>query len=201
MRAEHGATLQRLCLEARYEGIYVLSNRRCSSAVFCRRTVHSVFASPIPPGELIRFLAQCSRFSFREVQGFSRTDWDLFVAAGFSVGVFFLFAAILAWQLRWPSGSDFSAHARHCVGVRPLLCRHHGCELEIPLYPPYRFLTGDYGVFDCRGMAFRAANLKLIRMCSSLRCDLTSPSLHINAALNFAAQLPFRETRATISAT
>jgi hypothetical protein len=34
-----------------------------------------------------------------EVQGFSRTYWDLFVAAGFSVGVFFLFAAILAWQL------------------------------------------------------------------------------------------------------
>src|ERR1700729_2265782 len=34
-----------------------------------------------------------------EVQGFSRTYWDLFVAAGISVGVFYLFAAILAWQL------------------------------------------------------------------------------------------------------
>ena len=34
-----------------------------------------------------------------EVQGFHRTYWDLFVAAGFSVGVFYLFAAILAWQL------------------------------------------------------------------------------------------------------
>jgi len=34
-----------------------------------------------------------------EVQGSSRTYWDLFVAAGFSVGVFYLFAAILAWQL------------------------------------------------------------------------------------------------------
>ena len=34
-----------------------------------------------------------------EVQGFTRTYWDLFVAAGFSVGVFYLFAAILAWQL------------------------------------------------------------------------------------------------------
>ena len=33
-----------------------------------------------------------------EVQGFSRTYWDLFVAAGLSVGVFYLFAAILAWQ-------------------------------------------------------------------------------------------------------
>src|ERR1700746_460593 len=34
-----------------------------------------------------------------EVQGFNRTYWDFFVAAGFSVGVFYLFAAVLAWQL------------------------------------------------------------------------------------------------------
>ncbi|HEY1340087.1 MAG TPA: hypothetical protein VGF59_21385 [Bryobacteraceae bacterium] len=34
-----------------------------------------------------------------DVQGFSRTYWDLFVAAGSSVGVFYLFAAVLAWQL------------------------------------------------------------------------------------------------------
>jgi hypothetical protein len=34
-----------------------------------------------------------------DVQGFTRTYWDLFVAAGFSVGAFYLFAAILAWQL------------------------------------------------------------------------------------------------------
>jgi hypothetical protein len=34
-----------------------------------------------------------------DVQGFSRTYWDIFVAAGFSVGVFYLFAAVLAWQL------------------------------------------------------------------------------------------------------
>jgi hypothetical protein len=34
-----------------------------------------------------------------DMQGFSRTYWDLFVAAGFSVGVFYFFAAVLAWQL------------------------------------------------------------------------------------------------------
>src|SRR5437868_4369680 len=33
------------------------------------------------------------------VQGFNRSYWDLFVAAGFSVGILYLFAAILAWQL------------------------------------------------------------------------------------------------------
>lgn len=34
-----------------------------------------------------------------QVQGFNRTYWDLFLAAGFSVGLFYLFAAVLAWQL------------------------------------------------------------------------------------------------------
>jgi hypothetical protein len=41
-----------------------------------------------------------------DVQGLSRTYWDFFVAAGFSVGVFYLFAAVLAWQLgRLPAGT------------------------------------------------------------------------------------------------
>ena len=34
-----------------------------------------------------------------DIQGFDRTYWDLFVAAGFSVAVLYLFAAVLAWQL------------------------------------------------------------------------------------------------------
>ena len=34
-----------------------------------------------------------------DLQGSNRTYWDLFVAAGLSVGLFYLFAAILAWQL------------------------------------------------------------------------------------------------------
>jgi hypothetical protein len=34
-----------------------------------------------------------------DVQGFSRTYWELFTAAGFSVGVFYIFAAVSAWQL------------------------------------------------------------------------------------------------------
>ena len=34
-----------------------------------------------------------------DVQGFNRTYWDLFVATGFSVGVLYLFAGVLTWQL------------------------------------------------------------------------------------------------------
>ena|SRR5215471_2234618 len=33
------------------------------------------------------------------VMGSTRTYWDMFLAAGFSVAVFYFFAAILAWQL------------------------------------------------------------------------------------------------------
>jgi hypothetical protein len=40
------------------------------------------------------------------------------------------------------------------MGVRSLLRRHHGCELEIPLYTPDRYLNGDYSVFDCGSVAF-----------------------------------------------
>lgn len=33
-----------------------------------------------------------------DLQGFNRTFWDLYLALGFSVSVFLLFSAILAWQ-------------------------------------------------------------------------------------------------------
>ena len=92
-----------------------------------------------------------------DVQGFNRTYWDLFEAAGFSVGVFYRFAAILAWQLGGLPAATLALHARHCVGVRPLLCRHHGCELEIPLHPPHRSLNRDYIKFDRRSLALSEA--------------------------------------------
>ena len=34
-----------------------------------------------------------------DMQGSSRTYWELFLDAGFSLGLFYLFSAILAWQL------------------------------------------------------------------------------------------------------
>ena len=34
-----------------------------------------------------------------DVMGSNRSYWDLFVAAGLAVGLFYFFAAILAWQL------------------------------------------------------------------------------------------------------
>jgi hypothetical protein len=39
---------------------------------------------------------QSSQFT---VQGFTRTYWDFFLGIGFTAGVLYLFAAVLAWQL------------------------------------------------------------------------------------------------------
>ena len=39
---------------------------------------------------------QSSQFT---IQGFTRTYWDFFLGAGFTVGALYLFAAVLAWQL------------------------------------------------------------------------------------------------------
>jgi hypothetical protein len=55
-----------------------------------------------------------------DVQGFNRTYWDLFLAAGFSISVFYLFAAVLAWQLGSLS-SDIPARTRG-IGWAFALC-------------------------------------------------------------------------------
>lgn len=46
--------------------------------------------------EAVRGSMQSSQFT---VQGFTRTYWDFFLGAGFTVGALYLFAAVLAWQL------------------------------------------------------------------------------------------------------
>jgi hypothetical protein len=46
------------------------------------------------------------------------------------------------------------------VGLHPLLCRHHGFELEILFYYSHRFLNRNYIMFDCGGMAFREAGFQ-----------------------------------------
>ena len=46
------------------------------------------------------------------------------------------------------------------LDVRPLLCRHHGFELEILFYYSHRFLTRDYVVSRCGGMAFSEAGFQ-----------------------------------------
>ena len=56
------------------------------------------FNEPDPKWGVDVLLASMRSIHF-DVLGFNRSYWDFFVAAGYSVGVFYLFAAILAWQM------------------------------------------------------------------------------------------------------
>ena len=126
------------------------------------------FRQSDPHGELIRCLAQCGQFTSM-CRGSTAHIGTSFCGRILRRRVLFLRGDI-GVAARWPSGRDFGGHARHCVGLRSLLCRHHGCELEIPLYPPYRLFHRDYSLFDCGGMAFSEANLKqFVRVCSRLQ--------------------------------
>jgi len=60
---------------------------------------HTVGFSQSDPSWGLDALLSSMRSIHFDVLGFNRTYWDFFVAAGFSVGVLYLFAAILAWQL------------------------------------------------------------------------------------------------------
>jgi hypothetical protein len=57
------------------------------------------FRQPPDPQWGVDALLSSMRSIHFDAQGFDRTYWDFFVAAGYSVGVFYLFAAIFAWQL------------------------------------------------------------------------------------------------------
>jgi hypothetical protein len=57
------------------------------------------FSQPPDPKWGVDALVGSMRSLHFDVQGSSRTYWDFFMAAGLSVGVFYLFAGILAWQL------------------------------------------------------------------------------------------------------
>ena len=60
---------------------------------------HSLGFTQSDPKWGVDALVSSMRSIHFDLQGFNRTYWDLFVAAGLSVGVFYLFAATLAWQL------------------------------------------------------------------------------------------------------
>jgi len=90
-----------------------------------------------------------------DVQGFSRTYWDLFEAAGFSVGVFYLFAAVLAWQLGGlPAGS---LAAMRVTAWALALCF---AAITVVSWRYYCFFNPDYGLLGCGGLAFSKGNLK-----------------------------------------
>ncbi|MFL5481788.1 MAG: LIC_13387 family protein [Gemmatimonadaceae bacterium] len=61
--------------------------------------IHTLAFSQTDPKWGVDALLRSMQSIHFDVLGFNRTFWDFFIAAGLSVGVFYLFAAILAWQL------------------------------------------------------------------------------------------------------
>ena len=60
---------------------------------------HTLFFHRSDPAWGIDALVSSMRSVHFKADGFNRTHWDFFLAAGFTVGVLYFFAAILAWQL------------------------------------------------------------------------------------------------------
>lgn len=60
---------------------------------------HTVGFRQSDPGWGVDSMIASMRSTRFEVMGFRRTYWDFFTASGFTVAVFYVFAAVLAWQL------------------------------------------------------------------------------------------------------
>lgn len=60
---------------------------------------HTIGFQQTDPSWGIDALRTSMRSIHFDAQGFNRTYWDFFVGAGLTVGVLYLFSAILAWQL------------------------------------------------------------------------------------------------------
>ena len=60
---------------------------------------HTLGFSQSDPRWGVDALLASMRSSHFDMMGSDRTLWDFFLAAGFTVGVLYLFAAVLAWQL------------------------------------------------------------------------------------------------------
>ncbi|HEY8256964.1 MAG TPA: hypothetical protein VIG08_04855 [Gemmatimonadales bacterium] len=73
--------------------------RTAAVLLVCFAAGHTIGFRQSDPKWGVDALLSSMRSIHFDMQGFDRTYWDLFVAAGFCVGVFYLFAAILAWQL------------------------------------------------------------------------------------------------------
>jgi len=60
---------------------------------------HTVGFGQVDPGWKVDALVASMQSTSFDMLGTRRTYWDLFLALGYCLGVFYLFAAALAWQL------------------------------------------------------------------------------------------------------
>jgi hypothetical protein len=67
--------------------------------LFLFSVAHTLAFSQVDPSWRVDALLAMMRSVHFGVQGFNRSYWDFFMAAGLSVGAFYLFAAVLSWEL------------------------------------------------------------------------------------------------------
>lgn len=60
---------------------------------------HTLGFSQVEPEWGLDSLMASMRSTHFDADGFSRTYWDFFLATGYVSGLFYLFSAVLAWQL------------------------------------------------------------------------------------------------------
>jgi|SRR3954466_13358236 hypothetical protein len=60
---------------------------------------HTIGFWQADPAWNVSALLDQMRSNHFDIQGFNRSYWDFFLGSGLTVGVFYLFAAVLAWQL------------------------------------------------------------------------------------------------------
>ncbi|MGH9572620.1 MAG: LIC_13387 family protein [Candidatus Acidiferrales bacterium] len=63
------------------------------------------------------------------LQGFNRSYWDFYQGSRFSVGIFFLLSAVLAWQLGSLPRGTLALMRSTGWALRAVLRSHHGREL------------------------------------------------------------------------
>jgi hypothetical protein len=90
-------TLPPLFLEAKHEGLSVLSNCLVLLLLFAvGHTLGFRQNNPVWRADAVLGLMRSVHF---DALGFDRTYWDFFSAFGFLFSVFLVFAGVLAWQL------------------------------------------------------------------------------------------------------
>jgi hypothetical protein len=90
-------TLPPLFLEAKHEGLSVLSNCLVLLLLFAvGHTLGFRQNNPVWRADAVLGLMRSVHF---DALGFDRTYWDFFSAFGFFFSVFLVFAGVLAWQL------------------------------------------------------------------------------------------------------
>ena len=82
--------------------------RAAAALLLLFAALHSIGFNQSEPNWGVDGLLASMRNTRFDMMGFRRSYWDLFLAAGYSLGLLYLLAAVLAWQLGGLAGETLS---------------------------------------------------------------------------------------------